>query len=121
MTGRPPDATASADPARRRDRAWLRGTALVPAVSLVTGLAVLGLWVIATRAGWVKPLFLPAPEAILSAFGQAWTGATVRRSASTSGTASCASSAASGSPPCWGSPPGSPWARAGSPAASSTR
>jgi taurine transport system permease protein len=81
MTGRPPDVTAPADPARRRHRAWLRGgawlrgTALVPVVSLVTGLAVLGLWVIATRAGWVKPLFLPAPEAILSAFGQAWTGA----------------------------------------------
>lgn len=81
MTGRPPDATAPADPARRRDSAWLRGgawlrgTALVPVVSLVTTLAVLGLWVIATRAGWVKPLFLPAPEAILSAFGQAWTGA----------------------------------------------
>jgi taurine transport system permease protein len=38
-------------------------------------LAALGLWVVATGAGWVKPLFLPSPEAVLSAFGQAWHGA----------------------------------------------
>jgi taurine transport system permease protein len=47
---------------------------LVPAVSVATVLAVLALWVLATRAGWVKPLFLPPPEAVLSAFGQAWRG-----------------------------------------------
>ncbi|MBP1178314.1 ABC transporter permease subunit [Methylobacterium sp. PvR107] len=80
MTGLPLDATAPADPARRPGSgrrgggARRRGGALVPAVSLATVMAVLGLWVAATRAGWVKPLFLPAPEAILSAFVQAWTG-----------------------------------------------
>jgi taurine transport system permease protein len=47
----------------------------VPAVSVATVLAALGLWVVATGAGWVKPLFLPPPEAVLSAFGQAWRGA----------------------------------------------
>ncbi len=47
---------------------------LVPAVSAATVLAALGLWLVATRAGWVKPLFLPPPEAVLAAFGQAWRG-----------------------------------------------
>jgi taurine transport system permease protein len=72
MSGPPPDASGSkpaAHPARssRRDL-------VVPAVSAATLLAFLGLWVAATRAGWVKPLFLPPPEAILTAFGQAWRG-----------------------------------------------
>ena len=75
MTGPPQDATAPADPPRRPRPGRRRGGALVPAVSLATVLAILGLWLIATRAGWVKPLFLPAPASILSAFGQAWTGA----------------------------------------------
>jgi taurine transport system permease protein len=72
MSGPPPEASGSkpaAHPARssRRDL-------VVPAVSAATLLAFLGLWVAATRAGWVKPLFLPPPEAILTAFGQAWRG-----------------------------------------------
>jgi taurine transport system permease protein len=78
MSGRPRDTAVPADPARR-PRPGRRGRLIrarrVPAVSAATVLAILGLWSIATRAGWVKPLFLPPPEAILSAFGQAWTGA----------------------------------------------
>jgi taurine transport system permease protein len=79
MTGVPLDAparstapapTSGPDPAGHR-----RGAVLVPAISVATVLAALGLWVAATRAGWVKPLFLPPPEAVLAAFGQAWTGA----------------------------------------------
>lgn len=33
--------------------------------------AMIGLWWLATHAGWIKPLFLPRPEAIFSAFMQA--------------------------------------------------
>jgi taurine transport system permease protein len=47
----------------------------VPIVSTATVLACLGLWAVATHTGWIKPLFLPPPEAILSALGEAWTGA----------------------------------------------
>ncbi len=36
--------------------------------------ALLGLWWIATHAGWIKPLFLPKPESIWFAFKQAVAG-----------------------------------------------
>ncbi|KST59312.1 taurine ABC transporter permease [Methylobacterium sp. GXS13] len=71
----PLDATAVTE--TRRSRPWRgvrRSGALVPIVSTATGLACLGLWAIATHIGWIKPLFLPPPEAILSALGQAWNG-----------------------------------------------
>ncbi|WP_457105158.1 ABC transporter permease subunit [Methylobacterium sp. P5_C11] len=77
MSGRPldPPATLSdpaADPPARPGPR--RSGALVPAVSAASVLAALGLWVLATRAGWMKPLFLPPPKAVLTAFGQAWRG-----------------------------------------------
>jgi taurine transport system permease protein len=75
MSGLPLDATAVTE--TRRSRPWRgvrRSGALVPIVSTATGLACLGLWAIATHIGWIKPLFLPPPEAILSALGQAWNG-----------------------------------------------
>ncbi|KOX60730.1 MAG: taurine ABC transporter permease [Cupriavidus sp.] len=65
--------SAADPPARPGPRR--RGGIPAPAVSVATVLAALGLWVVATGAGWVKPLFLPSPEAVLSAFGQAWHGA----------------------------------------------
>ena len=34
----------------------------------------LALWWLATELRWVPPLFLPPPEAVLKAFGQAWRG-----------------------------------------------
>lgn len=78
MTGsdRPPRAAphAASDPAAFPP-ARRGGLILVPAISTATVLSALGLWVVATRAGWVKPLFLPPPEAVLSAFAQAWRGA----------------------------------------------
>ena len=46
----------------------------MPIVSTATVLACLGLWAVATHIGWIKPLFLPPPEAVLSALGQAWNG-----------------------------------------------
>jgi taurine transport system permease protein len=43
-------------------------------ISAATLLAVLLLWWAATRYGWIKPLFLPSPGAILQAFGEAMQG-----------------------------------------------
>ena len=74
MSGLSRDAPG-AEPASAAPRAGpRRGGLLVPAVGTATVLAALLLWTVATRAGWVKPLFLPPPEAVLSAFGQAWRG-----------------------------------------------
>jgi taurine transport system permease protein len=43
-------------------------------MSLVSIAAMLGLWIVATELAWVKPLFLPKPEAIWLAFKQAVAG-----------------------------------------------
>ncbi|MGH6944031.1 MAG: ABC transporter permease subunit [Geminicoccaceae bacterium] len=37
-------------------------------ISVLTALALFGLWWLVTRAGWIKPLFLPAPSAVLAQF-----------------------------------------------------
>lgn len=75
MSGLPLDATAVSEPHRARPkRPARRSGALVPIVSTATVLACLGLWAVATHIGWIKPLFLPPPEAVLSALGQAWNG-----------------------------------------------
>jgi taurine transport system permease protein len=48
------------------------GSGLV--ANLISVAAFLGLWWIATHLGWIKPLFLPKPEAIWTAFTQAAAG-----------------------------------------------
>lgn len=37
-------------------------------ISVVTGLVLLGLWLLSTSLGWIKPLFLPSPLAIFDEF-----------------------------------------------------
>ncbi len=44
-------------------------------LSSFTVLALVALWMLVTGASWIKPLFLPGPGAILTAFQQAWAGA----------------------------------------------
>ena len=44
------------------------------AINAVSIAFFLGLWWVATHQGWIKPLFLPKPEAILLAFRQAVAG-----------------------------------------------
>ena len=73
MSGPPLDAPG-AGPDRPAPGGSRRSGAVVPAISVATLLIALGLWVAASRGGWVKALFLPPPEAILTAFGQAWRG-----------------------------------------------
>ena len=43
-------------------------------ISVVTVLALLVLWWVATHMGWIKDLFLPTPEKIFTSFGEAWRG-----------------------------------------------
>ncbi|MBB3018741.1 taurine transport system permease protein [Microvirga lupini] len=44
------------------------------AISIVTVFLLLALWAATTHQGWIKPLFLPAPESIGAALGQAING-----------------------------------------------
>lgn len=55
-----------------RYRVLGEGSSLI--LSLGSIAALLALWFLATEAGWVRPLFLPKPEAIWSAFWQAVAG-----------------------------------------------
>lgn len=59
-------------PARRRPGG--RPRVPLPVISAVTIVAAVTAWAAATHWGWVKPLFLPPPDAILSAFRDAWNG-----------------------------------------------
>jgi taurine transport system permease protein len=43
-------------------------------ISVVTVVLLLALWWVASHLGWVPPLFLPTPEAIVAAFIDAWNG-----------------------------------------------
>jgi taurine transport system permease protein len=59
-------------PATSRYRVLGEGSGL--ALSMISVTALLALWWIATELAWVKPLFLPKPEAIWIAFQQAVAG-----------------------------------------------
>jgi taurine transport system permease protein len=43
-------------------------------ISVVTVIALLVLWWVATHFGWIRDLFLPTPEKIIKSFGDAWRG-----------------------------------------------
>jgi taurine transport system permease protein len=43
-------------------------------ISVVTVIALLALWWVATHLGWIRDLFLPTPEKIVTSFGDAWKG-----------------------------------------------
>lgn len=75
MAGTPTPSTP-VDPARVRAVAPHRvlGAGSSRWISAATVAALLGLWWLATQRGWVPPLFLPAPEAVRTAFVQAWHG-----------------------------------------------
>lgn len=44
------------------------------ALNLLTVAGLLALWWVVTHQGWIRPLFLPRPEAVATAFRQAWAG-----------------------------------------------
>ncbi len=43
-------------------------------ISVVTVVALFALWWVATHFGWIRDLFLPTPEKIITSFGDAWHG-----------------------------------------------
>jgi len=43
-------------------------------ISVVTVCGLLALWWVATHFGWIKDIFLPTPEKIITSFGDAWRG-----------------------------------------------
>ena len=43
-------------------------------ISVVTVVVLLGLWAIVTNIGWIKPLFLPSPQAVFQQFYEYLTG-----------------------------------------------
>lgn len=70
------EAEAQAQAAPRTSAFREHGTGSSAGISVATVVALLGLWYLVTRAGWIKPLFLPSPQAIweqlvLYASGQA--------------------------------------------------
>jgi taurine transport system permease protein len=44
------------------------------AISVITVIALFALWWIATHFGWIRDLFLPTPERIVTSFADAWKG-----------------------------------------------
>lgn len=44
-------------------------------ISIVTVVVLIGLWALVSNAGWVKPLFLPTPQAVAQQFVEYLTGA----------------------------------------------
>ena len=61
-------------PSRRTSRYRVLGEGSALGMSIVSTLALLALWWIATEREWIKPLFLPPPDAIWFAFQQAMAG-----------------------------------------------
>jgi taurine transport system permease protein len=55
-------------PAQRTSAFAVPGAGNSLAISVVTVLGLLGLWFLVTNAGWVKPLFLPSPQAVFEQF-----------------------------------------------------
>jgi taurine transport system permease protein len=44
------------------------------AIAIVTVIALMALWWVATHNGWIRDLFLPTPERIVTSFADAWKG-----------------------------------------------
>src|ERR1700761_7952137 len=59
---------------RRKPRRGLPGDGPTAALSVVSVAAMAALWWAATSFHWVAPLFLPSPQAVWSAFVDAWSG-----------------------------------------------
>ncbi len=70
-------AVPGAPPARRMKAVSgyrLPGEGSSSRISTITVIALLALWWVASHLRWLPPLFLPTPEAIVSAFIDAWNG-----------------------------------------------
>ena len=68
------DAKASAKTSAKTSRYRIMGEGSSLWLNLASGAGLVALWWVATHAGWIKPLFLPKPESVWFAFGQAMAG-----------------------------------------------
>ena len=64
----------TAEYARRQAATACPAKARARSISVVTVIALLVLWWVATHNGWIRDLFLPTPERILTSFAEAWNG-----------------------------------------------
>ena len=65
---------ALAAPARTVSGYRLPGEGSSTVISVVTVIALFVLWWVATHFGWIRDIFLPKPERILTSFAEAWRG-----------------------------------------------
>jgi taurine transport system permease protein len=70
----PTDAKLSAPPIRHVSGYSVPGEGSSTTIAFVTVVALLALWWIATHNGWIRDLFLPTPERIITSFAEAWKG-----------------------------------------------
>jgi taurine transport system permease protein len=71
-----PDATvqAPAPPLRTVTGYSVPGEGPSTLISIVTVAAIFALWWVATHFGWIRDIFLPTPEKIVTSFADAWKG-----------------------------------------------
>jgi len=70
-----PDDSSTPPPSVRTVKGYsVPGEGSSTTISIVTVIALFVLWWVATHFGWIKDLFLPTPEKVLTSFGQAWSG-----------------------------------------------
>jgi taurine transport system permease protein len=72
---RGPSAGPGAAPPLKTSRFKVPGEGSSVAISIATVAAIFAVWYAVTRAGWIKPLFLPSPQAVLQQFVEYLTGA----------------------------------------------
>ena len=67
-------APSSAAPVRHVSGYSVPGEGSSTTIAVVTVIVLLTLWWVATHAGWIRDLFLPTPERIITSFSDAWKG-----------------------------------------------
>ena len=70
----PTDAQVSAPHIRHVSGYSVPGEGSSTTIAIVTVVALLVLWWTATHNGWIRDLFLPTPERIITSFAEAWKG-----------------------------------------------
>ncbi|HVF17037.1 MAG TPA: ABC transporter permease subunit [Steroidobacteraceae bacterium] len=67
-------APSSPTPVRHVSGYSVPGEGSSTTIAVVTVIVLLTLWWVATHAGWIRDLFLPTPERIITSFADAWKG-----------------------------------------------
>ena len=70
----PTKAAVSTPPVRHVSGYSVPGEGSSTTIAVVTVVALLVLWWVATHNGWIRDLFLPTPERIITSFSEAWKG-----------------------------------------------